>query len=703
MQPLMISPSYRSSTESACPWGQLHRVVMALCLGVLMVCASAGAPAWAWFGQQETVIERLQFDADDHVVTLHTQQGQSFPSQFSFFRYEAPYRLVVTIPKAKLAVLQPGLDINQNGIRRIELNQATVTRLKGSAKGTTKPGVQLVIIADHPAALDTIQIAPQGSELSILLGDPQPIKAAKQAILSQATNKVASALSIPLPTMKPLMDQVKSTLDKEDYEAEKKSTPAPASPASPVVRETVPSKPVTVIESVQLNRGVLTLTAAQDERLRVRQHFTLARPTRLVVDVDGAKLSEAIEQKEFLIGGPVQRLRVAQFDDETVRVVIETDQPDNIAVVHPNNRLFQLAFLGDRAYNMEPSALSGSTIGVIEDIQLEKIGPNTAIKIFSSTPMGHKVQRGANTIEVQLSQVYPKAGSVPFDKSVFPAIEAIELLKTDNPPSSLLRITLKPNAANPPLSLDSHLSFDGKYLELALQDPESLQAAQDPLNEDGEDPFESMGPIPNIKGQGFTVVVDSGHGGKDLGAHREGINEKDITLAVAHKLRKALEAKGVKVYMTRSTDVFLELSQITAITNRIHPDAFVSVHVNASVRPDVTGIETYYYHARSIPLAKTVHSRMIHRINYSPNRGVRQARFYVINHTPVPAILCEIGYISNSGERSQLITESRQLQTAEAISEGVVEFLHQRRRAELPSDFSILDPTQPILLSVAPH
>jgi N-acetylmuramoyl-L-alanine amidase len=190
-------------------------------------------------------------------------------------------------------------------------------------------------------------------------------------------------------------------------------------------------------------------------------------------------------------------------------------------------------------------------------------------------------------------------------------------------------------------------------------------------------------PIGNINGKGFTVVVDAGHGGKDNGAMRAGVREKDMTLRVAHKLKKALEAKGVKVYMTRSTDKYLPLSTITGITNRIKPDAFVSVHINASVKPSLHGIETYYYHGRSLPMAKLVHARMIARVPGKSN-GVRRARFYVVNHTPVPAILCEIGYISNTQERTAMLTETRQNQTAEAISEGVVQFLNTKRRAALP-------------------
>ena len=181
-------------------------------------------------------------------------------------------------------------------------------------------------------------------------------------------------------------------------------------------------------------------------------------------------------------------------------------------------------------------------------------------------------------------------------------------------------------------------------------------------------------PMQRIQAGLMRVVIDAGHGGKDMGANRAGINEKDLNLTVAHKLRQALEARGVRVSMTRTHDVFLPLPEITSINNGINPDVFVSVHTNSSTNPNITGIETYFFTPQSLPLANRVHRQMVSRVN-SPDRGVRQARFYVIHHTRVPAILCEMGYISNPNERYSLTTETRQDATATAIADGVVEYL----------------------------
>ena len=102
----------------------------------------------------------------------------------------------------------------------------------------------------------------------------------------------------------------------------------------------------------------------------------------------------------------------------------------------------------------------------------------------------------------------------------------------------------------------------------------------------------------------------------------------------------------------------------------------MSVHVNSSVKPEITGIETHYYHQESLNLAQTVHSSFASAIQ-SPNRGLFKSKFYVINHTTSPAILIEIGFISNSQERAQLTGETRKKQTAQAIADGIQKYLQQ--------------------------
>lgn len=175
-----------------------------------------------------------------------------------------------------------------------------------------------------------------------------------------------------------------------------------------------------------------------------------------------------------------------------------------------------------------------------------------------------------------------------------------------------------------------------------------------------------------------TIVLDAGHGGSDPGAQRAGVSEKEITLAIASKLKKALEQAGANVQMTRTDDTFVSLEDRVKLTNSTSPDLFLSVHINAlESTSDIHGIETYYQTDQSKPLAECIHKMLVDLLE-APDRSVRKARFYVINHTPVPAILAEVGFISNNEEREKLISSDYQNKVADALTQGVILYLSRK-------------------------
>jgi N-acetylmuramoyl-L-alanine amidase len=178
-------------------------------------------------------------------------------------------------------------------------------------------------------------------------------------------------------------------------------------------------------------------------------------------------------------------------------------------------------------------------------------------------------------------------------------------------------------------------------------------------------------PIPG----GIRIVLDAGHGGKDAGAQRGTSQEKEITLAITQNLKRDLEERGFKVYLTRQDDNFVSLEDRVHITNTLMPDLFLSVHINSLVTDsDLHGIETYYQTATSRMLADCVHESLVNHLD-APDRSVRKARFYVINHTPVPAILAEVGFISSKDEREKLISSDYQHRVAKALEQGVILYL----------------------------
>ena len=169
------------------------------------------------------------------------------------------------------------------------------------------------------------------------------------------------------------------------------------------------------------------------------------------------------------------------------------------------------------------------------------------------------------------------------------------------------------------------------------------------------------------------------HGGHDPGALRGNVQEKELTLGIAQKLKKQLEAKGARVVMTRSDDTFVSLEDRVKITNSVQPDVFISVHINSlESTSNIYGIETYFQTDKSRPLADKVHGSLVSGLA-APDRNVRKARFYVINHTPVPAILAEVGYITNKAERDRLISSDYQNKIASSLARGVMLYLQDAR------------------------
>jgi N-acetylmuramoyl-L-alanine amidase len=173
----------------------------------------------------------------------------------------------------------------------------------------------------------------------------------------------------------------------------------------------------------------------------------------------------------------------------------------------------------------------------------------------------------------------------------------------------------------------------------------------------------------------FVVVIDAGHGGKDPGAPSvTGHWEKQFNLSVALKVDKLLkEEEKIKGYLTRSTDVFIELADRAKFANDLKADLFISIHANR-YESHIRGTETYYNRADSFGLAQVMHKHLLKGTGLA-DRKVRKASFHVIRETTMPAVLLEAGYLSNSADAKALFTDSVQDRIAAEIVAGIKEYL----------------------------
>jgi len=147
-----------------------------------------------------------------------------------------------------------------------------------------------------------------------------------------------------------------------------------------------------------------------------------------------------------------------------------------------------------------------------------------------------------------------------------------------------------------------------------------------------------------------TVVIDAGHGGFDLGATNGSRQEKNDNLRFALALGNVLTNCGLRVIQTRTTDVFLPLEERARISNNANADLFVSVHRNSHTNPTAHGFETWIYQnpsEASIAAAYLVQNRLV-RAGVSADRGIKYGNFAVLRLTRAPAMLQELGFISNT-------------------------------------------------------
>lgn len=175
---------------------------------------------------------------------------------------------------------------------------------------------------------------------------------------------------------------------------------------------------------------------------------------------------------------------------------------------------------------------------------------------------------------------------------------------------------------------------------------------------------------------GYNIVLDPGHGGKDPGSiGLGGVKEKDIILSTTDHVAQALRDAGANVILTRSEDSFVSLDKRVQISDSYNTDAFVSLHYNAFPITSVGGISTYYSSGTGENLAQSVQSSLASTVNLQ-DRGVMQANYRVIHQNQAPAVLMELGFITNPTDLSVIQTSDYQNKVGQAVTNGLKDYLN---------------------------
>jgi N-acetylmuramoyl-L-alanine amidase len=323
-------------------------------------------------------------------------------------------------------------------------------------------------------------------------------------------------------------------------------------------------------------------------------------------------------------------------------------------------------------------------------------------------------------------------GTIPVGKGIsHHTFRTIDSFRMGQNRPSILRVVIRSKERD----LNRH-EFSGKVLFIPLIYRLKSTLAKETLSSKEEAVFIKKEPIfihkedvskePIFRGNGYTIVIDAGHGGKDTGAICCGDKkEKRVVLSVALKLEKRLQKKGYKVYMTRDNDSFVKLPKRTEFANRKKADIFISIHANAAPNKNVKnifkGVEIYYLSPAKTNRAKKaaakenavmfkgkdfytknaylslisetkiieshklgldVSSKMLSNLRTSfghvENGGVKPANFWVLVGAQMPAILVETGYITHPIEGKNLLNNYYKSLLAKGISEGIDRYLSHK-------------------------
>ena len=404
------------------------------------------------------------------------------------------------------------------------------------------------------------------------------------------------------------------------------------------------------------NNGLLVSGIGQ---LSTTKMFYLDSPDRAVIDLPNTFLDKKIRNTEINLcpdNSCKDSAKIGQFEHNIARIVITSDQAEKYIPIYSQDAQ-SLFLINSDKFNHTAIV---NNVSNINKAFVKRIDTKTGEMILSFTsPVAYSIIRKNDSLNIYLFNVRSyneqdlirTLANTPFKKFTFSLLPqigvrgCIDINKNDE--------------------VKVEQSVDGKAMKITIKKSQAEDKTSQKVIKKGA-----------TKNK---IVLDAGHGGSDYGAIREGINEKDITFDVTQRVNAILRSKGYLTALTRSDDTFVSLEDRVEFSEQEAPQIFVSIHVNSAVSKDPNGIETHYYHEESKELAEIIHKHMTKEFPKSNDRGLFKSKFYVINHTTVPAILCEIGFLSNDAERNELITDSRKQRTAKAIAAGIMEYLRKAK------------------------
>lgn len=439
----------------------------------------------------------------------------------------------------------------------------------------------------------------------------------------------------------------------------------------------------TMVQNVQVSeQGIVLNTSGQLPRI---EKNLAADGSWMTVNIYGATLAADFPSPSRDISRlGISRLQVTPRSGATPLVRVTLDLSDRTQAWDVQVSSTGAVLIWPQG-GVRPTISQGSDLSTIESVELSKNGTELLIKAdrpltYSSgwdTPMAYRIR-------IPGAQIGSGVTLPNFTASN--GVLAVEQRQED---SGTVTLLVKPS---PNFLIASNSIYQPNSQQIALQLQPKQSPVVTPMPNNDQDASAYPQPINQprqttpspqtrpIQQERRVIVIDPGHGGNDTGAIGiGGLREVDVVLPIAKQVRDILEQNGVQVVMTREYDQEVDLEPRTQLANRVNADLFISIHANAidMSRPDVNGIETYYFQSRSGQLlAQYIHNSIL-QMTGAPNRGVREARFYVLRHTQMPAVLVEVGFVTGAEDAPKLADPAYRSLMAQAIARGIIQYMQR--------------------------
>jgi len=426
-------------------------------------------------------------------------------------------------------------------------------------------------------------------------------------------------------------------------------------------------------------------------------------PTRIVIDLPGTTLQGPPMSRA--VGGAIREVRSGQFDAQTARLVIELNpgysiDPRSIQVQGISSTRWVVQLPRAERTEGAPASSNNSVEGqFVRDAESYLDGivatpDGFFIRTRGDVPEIDVERRGDRGRERQIILDLPNASISPLLRPEnLPnnrySVTRWEITQSQEPLNARVVITLAPRSPDWEITttdLGGVVLVPPRGVSISsIPDnvPSGSQPIAVPPAPDADRPPQTQPPVvpPGVNNERILVSIDPGHGGRDPGAVGiGGLQEKTIVLPVSLRVAEILRSRGVDVIMTRSDDRTLELETRVDIANNADASIFISIHANAISlsRPDVNGVETYYYSDSGRRLAGILHANILPASGLR-DRGVKQARFYVLRNTAMPAALIELGFVTGVEDAPRLQDPAWRERMAQAIAQGILQYLEPYR------------------------